>query len=170
MAVAAMSTSAPAFFKNWRSGSSCVSARTPERSSEGSSNLRDYLNSEGGRTEPVMDDRQSQEEEPGRCHGMNTGTRNSSSRKQAVNQLSGDDGGPFGAPVVHIGQLHVVQSEEIKDGGMDIVHVHRLLYGAKADFVGRSNIPATFNPAAGHPDGEAPGIMVSTIATLVERR
>jgi len=55
----------------------------------------------------------------------------------------------------------MIQAQQIKDGSVDIVHVMRLVQRAQADFVGATDHLSAPHAAAGHPDGEPPGVVVT---------
>jgi hypothetical protein len=73
------------------------------------------------------------------------------------------DRGTLGSPVVHIGGLQVIETEQIKDGRVDIPHMMRFVHCAQADFVGSSDGLAAFDAAARHPHGEAPGVVIAAV-------
>src|SRR5439155_25683064 len=79
------------------------------------------------------------------------------------------------APLIAIRQPRVVHAEEVKDRGVQVVHVHRVLGDAVAQVVGRSDGRAATDAAAREPPGEGAGVVVAPeelrpFALLVHRR
>ena len=67
-----------------------------------------------------------------------------------------------------VGELFVVEAHEMEDGGPHVVDGARVLGGVVAEVVGGAvDVPA-FDTTAGHPDGEAVGVVVATITALSE--
>ena len=63
----------------------------------------------------------------------------------------------------------------MQDGGVDVGHIVPVFDGVKTQLVGGSMSDAALHPAAGHPDGEATGVMIASIVlacqtTLTIRR
>ena len=65
-----------------------------------------------------------------------------------------------------IGQLFVVQSQQVQNGGMPIVDVHFALYGFVAVFVGGSVAESALYPAACHPSGVSLVVVVAAVSAL----
>ena len=64
---------------------------------------------------------------------------------------------------VAMGEVLVIEAEQVEDGGVDVVDGDRILFGLEAEFVGRSvNGPAA-DAAARHPDAESVGVVVATV-------
>ena len=63
---------------------------------------------------------------------------------------------------VTIGQSEVVDSQQVQQGGVEIVHVHLLLHGDVTELVGVSVGKSRLQTAAGQPDREAIRVVVST--------
>src|SRR6476660_2812468 len=82
---------------------------------------------------------------------------------QLVDDLAVDVGEAEIAARIAIGETLVVKTHELQDGGVQVVDVHRILGGTEAEFVGRSVGLATFDAAAGEPDGETPVIVVTAV-------
>ncbi len=70
------------------------------------------------------------------------------------------------AALVEVGELFVILAEEPEDGGVNIVDVHGQLNGAHAKIVGGAQGAAAFDACAGHPHGEAVGVMVAAVGAL----
>ena len=62
---------------------------------------------------------------------------------------------------VAIGQALVVDAEEVKDGGVDVVNIDGSFDGEVAEVVELTVAGAGTQTRTGHPDGEAPGMMVA---------
>src|SRR3984957_10693185 len=83
-------------------------------------------------------------------------------RPQFGDQRSGGSGGPLCAAVVHEGGAQMVQTQQIKNGRVNIVNVVRLIDGAQPDFIrSPDRLPALYS-AARHPNGEAPWIVITS--------
>ena len=65
-----------------------------------------------------------------------------------------------------IGQLFVVQSQQVQNGGMPIVDVHFALYGFVAVFVGGSVAESALYAATGHPSGVSLVVVVAAVTSL----
>ena len=59
-----------------------------------------------------------------------------------------------------------VEAELVQNGGMHIGDVVAILYGVKAQLIGRAVGDAAFDSSARHPDGKPVGVVVATIAAL----
>ena len=57
-------------------------------------------------------------------------------RCQLLEEGSLIDGGAFGASVVGVGELHVVQTKQVQDAGVQIVDVQPVFDRSQAEFVG----------------------------------
>ena len=79
------------------------------------------------------------------------------------------DGWALEAPVVEVGQFHVVQTQQMQNGRMDVVYVSTALDCAKADFVRSSDGLAALHSASRHPDRKSPRVMIPPFALLIER-
>src|SRR6056297_3534668 len=72
-----------------------------------------------------------------------------------------DVGQPEVAPSITIGQLLVVESQQVQDGRVQVMNVNAVFNGLKAKLVGRSmHIPA-FNAAAGQPHSKAIMVVIA---------
>src|SRR5690348_1636726 len=91
-------------------------------------------------------------------------------RKSLADDLPAHDGRALRPPVVQVGHLHVVETTAPEDRGMQVMNVNGPLHGTQAAIVGPPDDLSLFDPAAGHPHGKAPWIVVAAIALLVERR
>ena len=75
-----------------------------------------------------------------------------------------------------IGQFGVVEAKEVKDGGMEIIHVHRVFDGVPAKIVRfAEDLPSLYSPPR-HPNAVSEGMMIAPSDTrkcspvLTERR
>ena len=69
-----------------------------------------------------------------------------------------------------VGELLVVDAELIEDRGPEIVDGERLIDGIVTEFVSGAEDGAGLEAAAGHPEAEAVGVVVTSVATLREWR
>lgn len=67
------------------------------------------------------------------------------------------------------GEFFVVQAEQVKDGGVEIVHVEFVFDGHVSPFVSGAVGMAGPNAAAGQPDSESVRIVITTVVVLGER-
>ena len=70
------------------------------------------------------------------------------------------------APIEEIGEAFVVDTEEVQDGGMEVVDVDSVFHSFVAEFVTCSVVGTSLDASSGHPHGEGVGIMVSTLTAL----
>ena len=84
--------------------------------------------------------------------------------------LSGEDGFDdlpvdVGEAVVtalkFIGQLLVIEAEEVEDGGLEVVDVDAVFDDVEADFIAFAVADAGFDAPAGHPEGVGVGVVVA---------
>lgn len=79
-------------------------------------------------------------------------------------------GQPELATAVAIGELLVVETEQVQDRGVEIVDRHLARYRFGADLIGRTVTIAGLHAAAGEPHGEAADIVIATAGKLRVRR
>ena len=60
----------------------------------------------------------------------------------------------------------MVDTEEVQDGGMEVVDVDSVFHSLVAKFVTCSVVGTSLDASSGHPHGEGVGIMVSTLTAL----
>lgn len=70
------------------------------------------------------------------------------------------------AAAVAEGELLVVETHQVENGGVQIMDMDLLVNGGEAEFVGGAVGQATLDAAAGHPDAEAVMVVVASIASL----
>ena len=69
-----------------------------------------------------------------------------------------------------VGQLFVVDPEQVQDGCMQIVYLQGIFDRPVAPFVGSTKGNAGLHAASGHPETESVFVVVPTVAALGERR
>ena len=67
-----------------------------------------------------------------------------------------------------IRQAFVVDAQAVEDGGVHVVDVDRVFDDVVAEFVGLAVDDAGLDAAAGHPDGEAAGVMIAAVVVFGE--
>ena len=72
------------------------------------------------------------------------------------------------APGVAVGQPLVIQAKQVKNGGVQVVHMDAALDCLATKFVGLAVAKAGFGAAPGEKHGESPRIVVATIIALRE--
>jgi len=87
-------------------------------------------------------------------------------RKDLLHHFAVDIGQAEVAAGVAVGELLVVHSEDVEDGGVEVVHVDFVFPGKVAEFVGGSVTVAGFDSSSGEPDGEAGRVVVAAVFTL----
>src|SRR5262245_20214450 len=80
--------------------------------------------------------------------------------------LAFDEPEAFIAAEVGIGEVVLVEAEEVEDGGVDVAEVVGLFDGFEANGVGGADPLAAVDAAAGEPHGEAEVVVVATFAAL----
>ncbi len=60
-----------------------------------------------------------------------------------------------------VGELSVIEAEEMEDGSVEVVHVNLVLHGIKAEFVGFTEFYAALGAAAGHLHGACIGLVIT---------
>ena len=74
------------------------------------------------------------------------------------------------APGVFVGEFLVIETEEVEDGGVEVVHVDPSGNGGVAHLVGASMGVSGFGAASGQPGGEAARVVVTSVLSLRKRR
>ncbi len=80
-----------------------------------------------------------------------------------MDDVAFDVGEAVVASAVAVGQVFVVEAEEVEEGGVEVVDVDGVLDGLVAVVVGAAEGEAGLGTAAGHPEGEALGIVVASV-------
>src|SRR5215467_6268316 len=83
-----------------------------------------------------------------------------------LRHYAGDVGQPEVAATEAVGQLLVIEAEQVENRGVEIVNVHPVLHRVIADIIGRSVNEARLDAAPGHPDRVAVRIVIASIITL----
>ena len=82
---------------------------------------------------------------------------------QVVNDASMNVGQAEVAAGVAVGELLVVEAEQVQDRGVQVVDVDRVLDGLEAELVGRAVDVAALDAAAGQPHREAVVVVVAAV-------
>ena len=64
---------------------------------------------------------------------------------------------------VAVGELFVIDAEQVEDGGVEVVDVHSIFNGVESDFVSGADDLSALDASAGHPHGEAGGVVVASV-------
>src|SRR5258708_11925245 len=88
-------------------------------------------------------------------------------RNDFADDFAAVDGGAFGAAVVGVSQLEVVEAHQVEDSGVDVRDVRPAFGGAEADFLGGADDRAAPDAAPGHPHAEDPRVVVAAPALFV---
>ena len=89
------------------------------------------------------------------------------SRQKFTDDASIDVGDAIVTPLMTISEVFVVETEEVEDGGMEVVHVHLVFDRPVTEFIGGSVGESAFGSAASQPHCETIGIMVTSITAFV---
>ena len=65
------------------------------------------------------------------------------------------------AAAVAVGELFVIETEEVEQGGLEVVHVDAVLHGAEAEVVSGAVGLTAAHPGPGQPDGEAVVVVIA---------
>ena len=90
------------------------------------------------------------------------------SREDLPDHLAIDVGEAEIAPLVAPRELLVIKTEEVQDGGVEVVEVDLSGDRTEAECIGLAVHEAAFDSAAGHPGAEALGLVFATV--LFDRR
>jgi hypothetical protein len=89
------------------------------------------------------------------------------SRHQFRHQFAADIGETVVAAFEAVGEAFVVDADEMKDGRMEVVDVHRIADDVVAELIRLTEHDARLNAAARHPDREAARMMITTEVVLL---
>ena len=81
---------------------------------------------------------------------------------QAIDDLAGYVCQPVTTPLVFKCQFFVIEAHEVEDGGVEVMDVDGVLDDIVAEVI-RLSIDSGLDAAPGHPEGEASGVMVTSI-------
>ncbi|MEY3459406.1 MAG: hypothetical protein RL215_2563 [Planctomycetota bacterium] len=84
------------------------------------------------------------------------------SADDGVDDISGDIGQSEVAAGVAEGELFVIESEEVEEGGMEIMDMDAIMDGAEPEFVRFAPGHSTANTAPGEPCGEAIVVVIAS--------
>src|SRR5262245_6185266 len=76
---------------------------------------------------------------------------------------------PHMTAVEEIGYPFMIQSQQMKNSGVQVMTGHDLLLGFVSEFVRRSDLLSTFDSGSRHKDGHCVGVVVATNSTLRNR-
>src|SRR5216684_286514 len=91
-------------------------------------------------------------------------------RNDSLRYYSGDVSQAEIAAGVTIGELLVIESQQVQDGGVHIVNMHAILDGVVAEFIGCAIYKPGLHASARHPHSVAVRIVVATVTKLRPRR
>src|SRR6185295_17880131 len=74
------------------------------------------------------------------------------------------------AALITVGEMFVIEAEEMKNRRVEIVDVDRLFRDAPADFVRLADDLSALHPAARHPDAVGKGMMIAPAHAAGEGR
>src|ERR1051325_525493 len=77
---------------------------------------------------------------------------------------------PEVAAAESVGELRVINPEQVLDGRVEIVNLALVLHRVVAEIVRRAEDGAALDAAAGEPQAEAKGIVITSVAALREGR
>ena len=63
---------------------------------------------------------------------------------------------------VAVGELFVVEAEEVKNGGVEVVDVNDFFDGSEAEIIGGAVNISSFDTTAGEHHGESVGVVIAT--------
>src|ERR1700733_4225432 len=84
--------------------------------------------------------------------------------------VAADIGQPPRSALEEVGELPVIEPQQREHGGMDIMHVQRVLDRAEAQLVGGAYDFSATDASAGHADRETIWMVVAAAGTLHDRR
>src|SRR5262245_62514976 len=100
--------------------------------------------------------------------GSPVGSRGRLSGEELPDDLTADVGEPEVAALEPVGQSGMVESQEVEDGGVQVVDMDRVLDRVEAQVVGTAERRARLDAAAGQPDREAVGVMVAAVVAPLD--
>ena len=91
------------------------------------------------------------------------------SRQDILHDMSVDIGEAKIPAGVSVGQIFVIQSHEVKNGGVEIMDMDLIFHGREAKLVGRTVGHAALDSSAGEPNGKSMVIMIAPTSSLRHR-
>ncbi len=82
---------------------------------------------------------------------------------QSGNHVSRNVCKPVSAALVFKGEFFVVEPHQVHYGSVEVVHMNGVFDDVVSEFVGFSVNDTGFHAAAGHPDGEAAGMVIAAV-------
>ena len=70
---------------------------------------------------------------------------------------------PLGPSLVHVDDLGMIETKHRHDRGMDIMDVQLVFGGVETEFIGGADGLSSSRSTAGHPHGEAGGIVIAAV-------
>ncbi len=92
------------------------------------------------------------------------------SGEDGPDDLTADIGEAMITSVVAEGELFVIETEQVEEGGVQIVHVDLAIHGEVPEVVGGAPREPGFHATPGQPGGEAAGIVIATGSILFRVR
>src|SRR5215475_933027 len=89
---------------------------------------------------------------------------------QFVHEFPVDIGEPEVAALEAIGQLLVVEAEEMEQGGVEVVHMDTVPGGVESEFIRFAEGDPRADAAAGQPNGEAIWVVIASIVAPLHHR
>ena len=83
-------------------------------------------------------------------------------RQQPLDDIPPDVGQTKVTCLEAVGQLFVIEAEEMQNGGVQIVDMDGIFIDTPADLVGLPVVEPWFDATAGHPHGEGIRVMIAT--------
>lgn len=68
--------------------------------------------------------------------------------------------------IIAIGEPFVIESQLVKEGGVQVVHMHLVLHGVVSEFIGGAVTESGFEAATGQPHGETARVVVASGAIV----
>lgn len=92
-----------------------------------------------------------------------------SSRDDLPDHVTKNIGQPIFTTVVMVGQVCVIETEEMKKRGVNILGVHFVLLGTQPDGISRAQCLPPFDAPASQPHAEPVRIVITAIAAFAHR-
>src|SRR6266496_4806679 len=89
--------------------------------------------------------------------------------EHSLDHFTGHNRRPFRAAVMHVSNTQMIQAQSPEHSRMNVVDVRPPLRSIHAELIGGADILAASCSAAGHPNGEAPGIVVAAKTFFIKR-
>src|SRR5579863_797438 len=87
-------------------------------------------------------------------------------RDDVANHITRNIGQPEVAATVTVRKLCMVDSQQIENGGVNVVDMHRLVDHLPAEIIRRTVGHSALDPATGQPHRESVGIVIAAIVRL----